>query len=375
MNKRIDVEELKIRASGRWIDIFSILASTELGKAVQNFSGRYTKSAREFCPVHGGKSGEAFYLYRDSNETGGGGCNSCGAHHNGISLLMWAKDWDYVTCLKEVAKAINMEVPKEISFKTKMLKPVELTAKEINEDKRTIAKRDKIISECFPITSRQALPAQRYFARRGLSKLTSLGKEILFHPNLVSWKTEKSNEKNSEDVFIKEGYFPAIVSIVRNVKGEVLNIHRTYITEDGYKAEIQSPRKMGKEIISLPVTGGAVQISPPAKIMAVAEGLETTLAVLEGTGLAVNCVVNTSLMKSWMPTVGTRCVIIFADHDKNNAGVVAAQVLYDKLIKLGYICYIALPQDEDDLENVDWANVLVRYGVDGFPEIPDLSQH
>ena len=151
-----------------------------------------------------------------------------------------------------------------------------------------------------------------------------------------------------------------------------MNIHRTFLTDNGYKADIESPRKMGAEILSKPVTGGAVQISPPSKVMAVAEGLETTLAVMEGTKLAMNCVLNTSLMKSWIPPVGVSVVIIFADNDKNNAGIEAAQVLYDKLTKLGYTCIIALPEDEDDLENVDWANVLELYGVEGFPEIPEF---
>lgn len=362
---KYDAHDIREKASGRWIDVFSILASNTFGKAVGNFTGEYSKNARDFCPVHGGKSGEAFYLYKDSNFTGGGGCNSCGGHADGLSLLMWANDWSFGECLEKVAVALNMDAPTNVTYKSNFVQSTELTKEEIQQDNKRIATRDKIISECIPLSSPKAIVAKRYFARRGLSNVSNLGNEVLFHPGLDSWLFDKGR-------FTKEGNFPAIVSIVRNKQGDVMNIHRTFLTDEGYKANIESPRKMGAEILSKPVTGGSVQISPPSKVMGVAEGLETTLAVMEGTKLAMNCVLNTSLMKSWIPPVGVSVVIIFADNDKNNAGIEAAQVLYDKLTKLGYTCIIALPEDEDDMESVDWANVLELYGVDGFPEIPEL---
>jgi putative DNA primase/helicase len=364
-NFKYDASDIRDKASGRWIDIFTILASNTFGKAVGNFTGKYSKNSREFCPVHGGKSGEAFYLYKDSNHTGGGGCNSCGSHSDGISLLMWANDWSYPECLEKVAEALNMDASTNTTFKSNFVQSTELTQEEIAQDNKRITKRDKIINECIPLSSPKAIVAKRYFARRGLSNVSSLGNEVLFHPGLDSWLFQNGS-------FKKEGTFPAIVAVIRNKSGDVMNIHRTFLTPDGYKANIESPRKVGAEILSKPVTGGAVQISPPSSVMGIAEGLETTLAVMEGTKLAMNCVLNTSLMKSYLPPVGVRVVIIFADNDKNNAGIDAAQVLYDKLTKLGYTCIIALPEEEEDLENVDWENVLELYGVDGFPEIPEF---
>ncbi len=368
MAKNLDANDIASQAQGRWIDILSQLASSELGKSVTNYNGNYSTSSRDYCPVHGGKSGEAFTLFKDAEMTGGGVCNSCGTQSNGFSLLMWIHDWDFRECLERVADCLNIDSSSNAPVQSirKKYSPPPLTKKEIEGSKKLAAKRDQIINECVPIIHWSAKAAHRYFARRGLDDLKLLGKEVKFHKGLKSWRRCKETNK-----FIDEGVFPCIVSIIRSNKGEVMNVHRTYITEDGFKAPIHSPRKLGSAIATHQISGGGIQINPASDVMAVAEGLETTLAVKTAyPDMTVHCTINATLMKNWLPPVGVKKVFIFADLDKSNTGEVAAQTLYDKLSAKGIECYICLPEDEGHLTNVDWADVLELYGVEGFPELP-----
>mgnify|MGYP003385784880 CR=1 FL=1 len=373
MKRFLKADDVLSQAKGNWVNILAQICGQELGTAVDNFSGKYTKSSRYFCPVHGGKSGEAFTLFKDADESGGGVCNSCGDFPDGVKLIMWIKGWEFRPTLEAIADALNIDNSSGSLpvMERKKYVPKGPTEKELNDAKRLISKRDQIISGCVPLNHSSALPARRYFARRGLTKLGMLGGQVLFHASLESWVEVKT--KNSIE-WKSEGYYPAIVSIVRNSNGEVLNIHRTFITEDGYKAGIESPRKMGASIVTCPINGGSIQLTPHARIMGVAEGLETALACREAMELAMHCTGNANLMRSWQPPVGCEIVIIFADNDKSQTGILAAQDLYERLTKLGMTVFIALPLEEDGLENVDWADVLEIHGVEGFPELPELPE-
>jgi phage/plasmid primase-like uncharacterized protein len=365
----LDANDIAQQARGRWIDILRTLAP-ELGKAVDNFSGKLSRSAREFCPVHGGESGEAFTLFPDADQTGGGICNSCGAQADGIALLMWAKKWTFRETLEEVADAIG--IVNSGNAPTKALRqkyvPKPLTEKELADAAKLVKKRDEIISQCVSINLPVAMPAQRYFAKRGFQSLRMISKEVKFHQGLPSWYQDKTTGE-----WVNEGVYPCIVAVIRNDRSEVMNIHRTFITEEGDKAPIKSPRKLGAAIATHPVSGCSIQIDPAMSTMAVSEGLETTFAVKSAyPELAQNCALNAELMKNWKPQVGCKRVFIFADLDASNTGEVAAQTLYDKLAAKGIECWVCLPEPEEGMTNVDWADVLNLYGTDGFPDLPGM---
>ena len=84
----MEAKELKLLAAGRWESIVASLAP-QLVQAVERAPHHVP------CPVHGGTDG--FRLFRDFDETGGGVCNTCGIHHDGYTLLMWANGWDFLT--------------------------------------------------------------------------------------------------------------------------------------------------------------------------------------------------------------------------------------------------------------------------------------
>jgi hypothetical protein len=73
--------------------------------------------------------------------------------------------------------------------------------------------------------------------------------------------------------------WPAMVVPRTDCAGNVCAIHRTYLTRDGRKAQIASPKKdFG------PAKGTAIRLSPLAEELLIGEGIETTLSAMQATG-------------------------------------------------------------------------------------------
>ncbi|WP_198926512.1 primase-helicase zinc-binding domain-containing protein, partial [Acidithiobacillus thiooxidans] len=98
MQKRYDAAVVRQEARDQWDMILSYLAP-EIESALQH-PGKHIP-----CPVHGGKDG--FRVFKDVRETGGGICNTCGSQSDGFALLMWLRNWDFVTTLKAVAELLG----------------------------------------------------------------------------------------------------------------------------------------------------------------------------------------------------------------------------------------------------------------------------
>jgi putative DNA primase/helicase len=105
--------------------------------------------------------------------------------------------------------------------------------------------------------------AETYLASRGLQVPAT--SDLLFHPDLTYWDT-------------RTGY-PALIAIVRDVEGERIAIHRTYLAPDGSgKADVPKPRMMLGS-----VTGGTMRLRDVGEqgVVGLAEGIETALSVMQ----------------------------------------------------------------------------------------------
>lgn len=76
-------------------------------------------------------------------------------------------------------------------------------------------------------------------------------------------------------------HWPAIVSARRNSSGAVVAVHRTYLADDGKRKAPVDPAKMDLG----PPAGTAIRLAPVAAEIAVAEGIETALSVMQDSGL------------------------------------------------------------------------------------------
>jgi hypothetical protein len=208
-----------------------------------------------------------------------------------------------------------------------------------------------ILEHAQPI---QGTAAERYLLGRGLGLPD--GADLLFHPDLANFET-------------RAGY-PAMVALVRNLGGEVVAVHRTYLQEDGAavrKADIPKPRMvLGRS------GGGTVRLAPlyPHGVLGLCEGIETGLAaMLACPGLPIWAALSTSGLEQALLPPEARRVVILADHDASGAGLRAAEAAAAKLRLEGREVSIALPPREGD----DFNDMLRRDGAEAIAALVDQA--
>ena len=201
-------------------------------------------------------------------------------------------------------------------------------------------------------------PAQAYLRGRGLA-LTGETTDLLAHHDLTHWET-------------KSGY-PAMIGVVRDVAGEVVALHRTYLQVDAEapdtvtKAAVSKPRMMlGK------VAGGAVRLAPinPGAALGLCEGIETGLAAMTSCpGLPVWATLSASNLEQVKLPPEAHRIVILADHDASGAGTRAAETAARRLRKEGRQVAIALPPGE----GCDFNDVLLRDGPEAVAAIVEAA--
>jgi phage/plasmid primase-like uncharacterized protein len=122
---------------------------------------------------------------------------------------------------------------------------------------------------------------------------------------------------------------------------DVVAVHRTFLKADGTgKAPVVPNRKsLGA------LAGAAIQLAPAAPAMAVAEGLETALSVMDATGLATWAAMSANNIPALsLPDLPLASdLVIAADHDENGVGQRAAEAAAERWTRQGRRVRIAMP--------------------------------
>lgn len=110
---------------------------------------------------------------------------------------------------------------------------------------------------------------------------------------------------------------PTLVAAVCDAAGDLTGIQRTFLTDEGRKANVPEVKlSLGR------VAGGAIQLGPPVADLVVTEGLEDGLTLAQALGRSVWVSAGTSMLpRMELPDI-TRAVVIGADGDA--AGETAA---------------------------------------------------
>lgn len=115
----------------------------------------------------------------------------------------------------------------------------------------------------------------------------------------------------------EESRRPALVAAVSTPDGDLTGIQRTFLTEDGRKADVPKVKlSLGR------VAGGAIQLGPAAPSLVVTEGLEDGLTLAQALGRSVWVSAGTAMLPRMTLPDLTRAVVIGADADA--AGEAAA---------------------------------------------------
>jgi hypothetical protein len=210
---------------------------------------------------------------------------------------------------------------------------------------------DRILSTCIPLDHLSAEVARLYLRNRGIDS-TVLTEALLFHPSLAYY-----GEDNK-----KIGDYPALIAKITNSQGNVIGLQRIYLTSDGKKAEVDSPKKVLGSI-----KGSGIYFDPVGEIINVVEGPETALAVRQASGRPTVSTISAGGMSAIEIPELVKEVHLWADKDKNGVGEKAALFLADKLATRKISTHLHVPNlPFVDKKSVDWLDVLNMVGPDAI---------
>ncbi|QVL47012.1 MAG: toprim domain-containing protein [Thiocapsa sp.] len=329
-----DVHTVRRYARGHWTQVLAELAP-DLEPALDRL-GRHVP-----CPVHGGRDG--FRLFRDVRETGGGVCNTCGAFSDGFALLMWMNGWRFVDALRAVAATLPLSTGDGGSSL-----PISKPARTSSSAWRR-AEIEKVWAESMDPRHSSAAPLRRYLAGRSLNHEGLAIRKLRFHPGLPYWHNGR-----------RTGSYPAMIAPVTSPKGELITLHRTYLTEDGRKAAVAAPRKLMAYPEDLRLAGSAIRLEKAGAALGITEGIETALAVMLMTGEPAWAATSAGMLERFEPPTDVIALTIWADRDRSGTGERSARILADRMSAHGLTAEVRLPEMAipKGASGVDWFDVL-----------------
>ncbi len=183
-----------------------------------------------------------------------------------------------------------------------------------------------------PLSS--SCPASLYLINRGL-EVPATG-ALRFIPSLDYW-----------DDSGMVGTFPALLAAVTSPAGELVALHRTYLTRSGHKAPVPTAKKLTRT--AGPMAGASIKIGAPVKrpegstAVGVAEGIETALAAALLSGLPVWPCVSAHGLTAFVVPPEVQSLYVFGDRDENGVGQRAAGELAARAAASGLVARILLP--------------------------------
>jgi len=295
---------------GCWLSIFQ-----QLGIEVRH-DGKHSG-----CPMCGPGNNNHRFRLDDIDGTGSYICNQCGAG-NGFELVKKCLNVDFKGAIQAVEGVIG----------TAKRTPIN-TGLQYNQDRLR-----KMYKDSSPLDGK-CLGSQ-YLMNRGLNNYPPT---LRFLPEC--W--EPSTKTN----------MPALLATFSAPDSEALTLHRTYLSPDGRKADLENCKLMMSP--KKPMAGGAVRLFPATEMVGIAEGIETAIAVHELYKIPVWAVLSTSLMVSFEPPKDMKNIMIFMDSDVNYAGQRAAYTLANKLYLKDYAVGIKSPEQlgYDYLDELNSKNI------------------
>ena len=196
-------------------------------------------------------------------------------------------------------------------------------------------------AQCRPLTGGD--PAALYLRRRRIAG--AMPACLRFHPALPYYASGELI-----------GVFPAMVAQLVARDRRLVALHRTYLTNDGRKANVPTVKKLTQTAGLL--AGACIPLGQPlGGRIAVAEGIETALAAQFGSRIPTVAAYSAGNLAGWLPPAGVREVVVFGDNDQ--AGREASATLQTRMLALGIRCGIVTPSDD----GADWCDVLQQRGA------------
>lgn len=272
------VAAIKGCAHGRWSELLPTLGVDE----------KILNRRNQPCPLCGGHDR---FQYTDKYGEGNYHCRGCGPG-GGLKLLQGTLGWDFGTVLAKLEECVGRGNPVRLQSSPRTDEPFAARMKKL-------AKR--IWDEAQAVT--QGDEVDRYLRNRGIS-LSTYPKVLRFHPALGFY------EKDASGKACQVAEYPAMLACIQGADGHAVTLHRTYLN-DGQKAL----QHEAKKVLSAGINGSAIRLYDADEELAIAEGIETALAVHLSTGKPIWAAINAGNMERlWLPDT-VRRICIYADND------------------------------------------------------------
>ena len=318
------VEDVKQRAHGRWSQILTCLG----------VDAKILNRRNQPCPLCGGTDR---FQYTDKYGEGNYYCRKCGPG-GGLKLLQAIFGWEFGLALRKVEECVGSNLAQQQSA---------YATAPSSERMKALAKR--LWDEARPIQSGD--PVDAYLRRRGLG-FSGYPLALRCHSGLGYYEKLESGRSR------KVGNCAAMLACVQGSDGVAVTLHRTYV-RSGQKAFGPSSRK----VLSAGIERAAIRLFEPTEVLAIAEGIETALAVHLATGKPVWAAMSAGNMeKLWIPDSVHR-VDIYADNDVEFTGQAAAFNLAHRLMRQARVAARQVEVFVPKTPGADWADVwLSRQG-------------
>jgi putative DNA primase/helicase len=202
-------------------------------------------------------------------------------------------------------------------------------------------------SASVPVTASD--PVDKYLRLTRLLTLDSIPDCLRYQATLDYWIEEQPAS------WVSLGKLPAMIAEVVDSAGRMVAIHKTYLTNDGQKAAVGEVKKLSRTVYPGAINGAAIKLYAAGETLAVAEGIETALAVriLSLFEFPVWATITANGMERLVVPESVKYLIIAADNDSNGRGQEAACRLAKRYAEKCEVKIITPVQP-----GCDWADVL-----------------
>jgi len=258
MANRIDQAELD-----------DLKARTPLSKLMADFGVRSkggTKVRWANCCFHGEKTPSL----KINDERGQYHCFGCGASGDHIRFLIEHAGQTFHKAVETLggARLLTTEERAAIGERRRKLDEEERATRQ-----RSRTASERLFGEAKPIAGTHAAA---YLKARNLPVVPRWTFDLRFAPAL----TYRGYASADADETTELGTFPAMVAAIRDSGGAIIGLHRTYLDPER-PSKLSPPgdqrRNKAKKVMG-DQRGGMIRLSPPARHLALGEGIETSQA-------------------------------------------------------------------------------------------------
>lgn len=285
-------------ARGRWRHILC-----EVG-----VDPKFLRNVHGPCP---GCGGDDRFRFDDEDGRGTFYCNQCGAG-DGVQLFRMVTGLSLTDSMRRIDELIGNRATIER-----------------DPDRGQNMKR---ILTIWQATQPAGLLVRRYLKGRGLSGV-DLG-HLREHPALEYWD-------NGQLL----GHYPAMVAKFTNPEGEGSTLHMTYLTHEGQKAQLSPNKKWAPVVRSM--SGGAIRLCDHGETLAIAEGIENALAVMQHAKVPCWAAGDADKMSKFEVPSGVKRLVIYADRDGSYTGQASAYQLAKRAAAKNVEVEVELPANYD----------------------------